>query len=308
MSNKLFIIGNGFDLSHGLKTSYDDFHQFLKNKYTSIKTSDRIPILPTIIETHKGESNFDEEEVTKFFVDFISDLEGEEWRAVEETLGFLSYDEFLADASSCANTDEDGEPNPWHQANLCEDISSVIKEVSETFIPLFEEWIYTIDIQSVKKNKNIENLLNIRDFFLTFNYTKTLEKLYDTKNVCHIHGTTNTEFFFGHGIDKSFKDFSHYIGSEDNLLESHNLLKKDTKKALNNNIDFFNRISSDITKVYSFGFSFGEVDLIYIKEICKKLSKDTTWYLNDYDKDDHKKFQNIITICGFKGKFEVYSI
>ena len=28
----LFIIGNGFDRAHGLKTSYYDFHQFLKDK------------------------------------------------------------------------------------------------------------------------------------------------------------------------------------------------------------------------------------------------------------------------------------
>lgn len=29
----LFIIGNGFDLAHNLKTSYEDFHKYLKNKY-----------------------------------------------------------------------------------------------------------------------------------------------------------------------------------------------------------------------------------------------------------------------------------
>lgn len=308
MSNKLFIIGNGFDLAHSLKTSYDDFHQFLKNKYISIKTSNGIPILPMKIETHREEPYYEKEEVTKFFVDLISDLEGEEWQTVEETLGFLSYDELLSEASSCANTDEDGEPNPWHRANLCEDISSVIKEVSETFIPLFEEWIYTIYIPSASKKENIEKLLNASDFFLTFNYTRTLEKLYNVKNVCHIHGTTNREFFFGHGTDKTFEDFSYYIGSEDNLLESHNSLKKDTTKALENNREFFKKISSDITKIYSFGFSFGDVDLIYIKEICKRLSKDTTWYLNTFYSHLHNDFKKKIVDCGFKGKFGTYTV
>lgn len=27
--NTLYIIGNGFDLAHGMKTSYEDFHQWL---------------------------------------------------------------------------------------------------------------------------------------------------------------------------------------------------------------------------------------------------------------------------------------
>lgn len=38
--NKLFIIGNGFDLAHGLKTSYNDFiNDFWKNEKTKILTS-----------------------------------------------------------------------------------------------------------------------------------------------------------------------------------------------------------------------------------------------------------------------------
>jgi len=29
----LFVIGNGFDLAHEMKTSYEDFHQYLKETY-----------------------------------------------------------------------------------------------------------------------------------------------------------------------------------------------------------------------------------------------------------------------------------
>lgn len=29
--NSLFVIGNGFDLAHGIKTSYEDFHQYLND-------------------------------------------------------------------------------------------------------------------------------------------------------------------------------------------------------------------------------------------------------------------------------------
>ena len=33
MSKKLFIIGTGFDKSHGLDTLYEDFHQYLRSEY-----------------------------------------------------------------------------------------------------------------------------------------------------------------------------------------------------------------------------------------------------------------------------------
>lgn len=30
---KMFLIGNGFDLAHRIPSSYDDFHNFLKEEY-----------------------------------------------------------------------------------------------------------------------------------------------------------------------------------------------------------------------------------------------------------------------------------
>lgn len=33
---KLYIIGNGFDLNHGMKTSYNDYKQFLEKFYPGI--------------------------------------------------------------------------------------------------------------------------------------------------------------------------------------------------------------------------------------------------------------------------------
>ena len=71
---------------------------------------------------------------------------------------------------------------------------------------------------------------------------------------------------------------------------------------------FFDSIDAGIKEVYSIGFSFADVDLIYFKEICKKLSVDTVWFLNDYNSDDIPKFQKRLRKCGFKGKFDVFHI
>lgn len=39
MSN-LFVIGNGFDISHKLKTSYENFHTYLKKEYSNAEPRD----------------------------------------------------------------------------------------------------------------------------------------------------------------------------------------------------------------------------------------------------------------------------
>lgn len=35
----LFIIGNGFDLAHGINSSYEDFHKYLQHKYGVVQQS-----------------------------------------------------------------------------------------------------------------------------------------------------------------------------------------------------------------------------------------------------------------------------
>ncbi len=94
-----------------------------------------------------------------------------------------------------------------------------------------------------------------------------------------------------------------YTGSENALLEIQHALRKNTKKAIENHIDFFDKIPSTIDKIYSFGFSFSKVDEIYIEEICDRLSTDNiTWYLNDYDISNHKRHIDRIQSCGFRDK------
>ncbi|WP_407936733.1 hypothetical protein [Leptotrichia wadei] len=60
-------------------------------------------------------------------------------------------------------------------------------------------------------------------------------------------------------------------------------------------------------KIYSYGFSYGEVDLIYIKEICKRMdTSDTIWYLNDFDNEKIKEYKKIIKGCGSRGKITTF--
>lgn len=107
--------------------------------------------------------------------------------------------------------------------------------------------------------------------FLSFNYTSTLEEIYNVGSICHIHGIQNSDIFFGHGNDEDYTEYylSHYIGAEDELRELDVRLRKDTAKAIQVNKPFFELMQDRVKNIYSYGFSFSDVDLPYIQEICK---------------------------------------
>lgn len=103
---------------------------------------------------------------------------------------------------------------------------------------------------------------------------------------------------------------SSYIGAENALDQIQRSLRKDTAGALDKHMSFFDKIDLRVDKVYSFGFSFSEVDIIYIQQICSRLTNpNIVWYLNDYD-DEAKRdeYKAAIRICGYKGIFNTYSV
>lgn len=153
------------------------------------------------------------------------------------------------------------------------------------------------------------------DMFLTFNYTSTLQDLYNVVDVCHIHGKQGSKIYFGHGNSEDYTEsyMSNHTGSENNLSELDDALRKNTKEALSSNKHFFERIDKSIEHIYSYGFSYSDVDLIYIKEVIKRLnSENAIWHL--YKRNSEVKtieglreYKNILKKCGFKGEVKSFS-
>ncbi|MCY8837667.1 bacteriophage abortive infection AbiH family protein [Bacillus atrophaeus] len=301
MSN-LFIIGNGFDIAHGLPTKYSDFHNYLLENYTVGEATFDInsSILPD------GDEVFDNNELVTFLVHLISETErdGENWCDIERSLGRLNFDSYFDDMSYIFD-----EEDLFKQAAIYEDVAANFLKATKKIRELFFEWVNTIDISEVSFIPSFYNLINPeRDLFLTFNYTYVLEEYYDAELVEHIHGTQWDKTIIGHG--ENGRDFDSYpIGTEWSLAELHDLLRKNTNETINNSIYFFDNLGS-VKNIYSFGFSFSDVDLPYIREICKRLdTKDITWFLNDfYYEETEELYKHKIKECGFKGEFNVFSI
>lgn len=305
---KLFLVGNGFDLSHKIPSSYEDFHDFLKEEYAYQKGNPWV--IPQSFTLPNGGEDFNEEELVGFLITVISNAEelGEKWSDVETSLGKLDYSEFLDDWST-----DDDDDNNFQEVYKNEDNAYALFEATRRIQYFFNVWIKSIDISGILEKSDFIELINEQeDLFLTFNYTKTLEKLYNLKNVCHIHGEQDGKIYFGHGNKRDNTEYyeRNHIGSEYILSDLDEELRKKTEDALKNSQWFFNSIDNDISEIYSFGFSFSEVDLVYLKEIFRKLNtNNSTFFLNDYSCPlIIDEYIEIIKNCGFNGKFDTYHI
>ena len=301
--SKLFIIGNGFDLDHRLPTSYNCFHRYLKETYPN--ADEEYAVVPWAIPGNHGEEVYDRNEVVGYLMSLMSRTANENWSDFEDALGYLDFNYDLFELTEF--TDRHGEPNYFHAVYNNEDTSSQLARCVPMILDLFSEWVETIDIFGAKPKTAFQKLIDpSQDLFLNFNYTQTLERLYGVPDVCHIHGTLGEKLMVGHGAEPRC-DKNLPLGSEDGVKSIHEALRKDTAGALEKHRAFFQELSSGLSAVYSYGFSYGEVDEVYIKEICRAVpTKSVVWYLYDHASADHRRFKNILRKCGFKGRFDTF--
>lgn len=156
---KLYICGNGFDLHHGYKTGYREYREFLIKYYSH------------------AYFKFEEFE----YLDFcLSD----KWCDLERSLT-INYEECISDAISeyYPNLNDDSDSR-WYRLDI--DLEEQTKFIYDFTGKYFLEWLNQIDFS----NTNNKMSLDKSALFITFNYTNTLEKVYDIDkdNIFHIHG------------------------------------------------------------------------------------------------------------------------
>ncbi|WP_338592551.1 bacteriophage abortive infection AbiH family protein [Bacillus safensis] len=312
----LFIIGNGFDLSHYLKTSYDDFKKFLLLSYPNIIMDELI--IPEGIELSDGGIDYDENDVLSMLFYLIDEEEGNisdieiKWRDIENSLGHLNFSQIYDYHEDIF--DKDGDIDYWKTAARNENLIENLIVPATAIQGYFSEWVNSIEINCADPKKDFKSLLKENDQFLVFNYTDTLEVVYDVcdSNICYIHGRQGEEIHFGHGNleDNTEIYMQQNIGSENGLNDIYYQLRKKTEIALEDNSEFFSNLEEcNISRIYSYGFSFSEVDKIYLEEICTMLKTEKViWYFNDYDSHQVENYKKILVECGFKGIFNTFYI
>ncbi|MFF3024469.1 bacteriophage abortive infection AbiH family protein [Gottfriedia sp. NPDC057948] len=283
MSN-LFIIGNGFDLAHGIKTTYEDFKNFLLLKN------------PNLLSISEEELDFytdiseDSDKIFRLLIEAIDETEGGLWSNLEETLGTLDYNAFLS----------------YNDYKNQEILLENLETRADVFKDLFYSWVHEINMDGVKLKQAFNSLIITGDQFLTFNYTRTLEDIYKVPEdvVFHIHGEAGDPVEFGHGAD-----YRSNSSEEEQMI--HEKLRKNTGKIIEDYYYFFEDLPNhQIKKIYSFGFSYSGVDQIYLSEIINNLNDTSgiTWLFNSYDAERIEDYKLILEECGFQGNYDTFSV
>lgn len=263
----LYIIGNGFDRAHDLPTSYEHFHQWLlDNGHNSF--------------VHDFEKLYPDER----------DCKGR-WCDVESALGMISLKQAIEyDLYHQECPDEIREENSSHDAYRC---GENLKNVIYVLPHLLREWASSIS------TKDILPVFELcKDAcYLSFNYTKTLEDVYNIKdsNILHIHETVinNRPLVVGCG-EALFDEANDYpLGRDDvdiqiirNIL-SHSkkpveaILKEPKPKTWFGNLN-------EVTSVVVFGHSCSKVDKPYFETVAESIHTDAYWQFYVYDRSNNK--------------------
>ena len=263
----LFIIGNGFDIAHGIKSSYNDYHDWLvQNRYYDF-VSYMESMFPCIKE---GELLL--------------------WKDFEESIGLydpkkihLKYFQGVDSYQYAKET----------QLRVTERITPFVDMIPKTMI----EWAR--NILGFPCTKVYEGLAQDCKY-LTFNYTMVLESIYGIApyNICHIHGCKDDDRIIvghNHRRDPQEEDDNqlNVKMSRRNIVELMNKNEKPVMDIIRKNTAFLNSLY-DIQRIIVIGHSMAEVDMPYFEEIAKHINRDCIWRFYWHDPNEQDKFYQLI--------------
>lgn len=298
----LYVMGNGFDIAHNLKTSYWYFREYLK-KYAEdfyIKMEENYGFFQLDVDDyHLGLNPKNTlRERDKIVYNIF-------WKTIDKGLGFVNESTMLGFSQSIVESLD-------LESGLVgiQDILDCYWKEQYAFITNLQDYVFKWAKQ-IRLNKCVpkcsELMNNTSDLFLNFNYTSTLEKIYNIPplNILHIHGGLPpyccTKPILGHSnymemikyqklIKRAQNDFDEASVSIYNaILKFYRDTLKDTKKILLYNNDFFEKLIN-INKIKIIGHSLGKVDHLYFKKIIETVHDDVEWFIYYYKNEEKNTF------------------
>lgn len=309
----LIIIGNGFDIAHGINSRYSDFYAYLESY--EIVPKPLFPEFPKFLDINSISS----EDTKKHAL--LEDLEKyipseDLWSCFEESLGNLDYEQLKEDNSNYLLNPGD---DKWRDS-ANHDYQYMIQEELKFTNDIdyqFKRWISGLNtkVQPLQSIINILNNCMTPTLFLNFNYTDTLEKIYGINRQCilYIHGKVgdNEKLVLGHHdnsfwnsqtedtstmTEEEYDAYCEYMQERDfREIEADDVIKsffkttyKDTTKIIEWYKAFFIQLRT-CSKVFVLGHSLSDVDSEYFYEIRKNILPNCEWIISAYSSDDKKR-------------------
>ena len=299
----LYLIGNGFDLHHGIPCSYQNYRQWLEKKH-----SDVLHLIDAYYECPSSE----------WWGNFEESLGEKDIREYARNVARENYPDFASDEFR----DRD-----YHASEIVADDESlkVCSHIKDTF----GEWIESLPTANGDSRVWLEEE---GVFFINFNYTLTLEEIYQIKpeNILHIHGSiSDGQYVLGHG--KSYEVLK--VSAEQEIPEppggwedEYSLsewyeqfydmfieqavdatvsrlaeMQKDVKGIIDANKSVFDSLM-DVEFVYIYGLSFSPVDRGYLDKICSSVNLDNVfWEISCFSRKDEENAKSFVESHQIKG-------
>ena len=288
---KLVIIGNGFDLNHGYDTSYHSYKKFLCSKKTQYTVG------------------------TFSIVDIFEMADENLWNDFENALGDYPFDEWGNTYTSNINWDDDKQSDRdiSYNSSLDDSFREICNQLPSAICQSLSDFVTSQTKMNTPKIPLFQNYVNNDNYFITFNYTDTLEKIYGIKQekICHIHGKAyytpyehdyytyhSPEIIFGHGnTDAKFNneldeyDFGNPHKKLGNLvaLFKKNYQLETLKECLKNKC---------FDEIVIIGHGLGSVDMPYFNKLnelqTSQINSITYFNWDKNTNNEKKKLLNII--------------
>ena len=288
----LFVIGNGFDIAHGVKSSYYAFRDTLgKNNKLRVALEEYLKVDNLWADFENALAHLNAGKMLNRLDDYL-DVNGAYDKDASASDFFIAVDEAIAPAYTIVN-----------------DLPRRLRMWIESLSVKTDERPYASLIKDAK--------------VLNFNYTEFIEQLYGVSesNVCYIHGCRRKKKFhpkdkliIGHAPVEEFDfddDFDYSPRYKNNahkryMLESAyetaftnlNYYDEDTTKRCDEIIksheDFFASLSK-IKTVVVIGHSLSRVDQFYFREIIRRNDDPEAiqWYFGCHQNGD---LENVLEI------------
>lgn len=297
----LYIVGNGFDLHHGLPTTYVGFSEYLKSKNPSI-----FDILAHVISYPTTDddlwSRFEE---NLSFID-ISYLEDH----INEYIPSPSSDDYYRDMDACVL-----------------EAQRVVGYLTHELRNEFAEYIREAD--SCEVNTDFLLSLNSEANYISFNYTKTLEKYYgvSSEKILYVHGTFDDgeQIILGHAIDpntfieekidqnqpsgltsEELEQWYEYMSDQhvpflddakEELASYYGRSYKNVDAFIEQNPLYFNCLEK-VGSIFVLGHSISDVDLKYFEVIKQRTSNNCKWNVSYYGEMEKARLADVLSGLG----------
>ena len=275
----LYIIGNGFDIHHGIPSGYQKFRDWLKKE--------------------------DDWETLTTIDDIFGCCDSDWWKHFEENLGSantldIAMEEVRENYPDFGSDDfSDGD---WYDAEIA--VEQKFEDAYNIIRSAFRKWVATLPYGLEEKKLR---LIKKGSVFINFNYSLTLEKLYHIPElqVLHIHGKSGgtDELVLGHGL--SVKEIESMMEADEPTLdeEGDDFVTQRAKGAAINGVYEQRKKVDEIIKKHKEWFdSLRDVSYIpYFREIFRIVNRNKVVVeANAFTDEDFKAVNSFMHSEGIK--------